>query len=94
MSVVTGQGVADLLERLEGLAREILPDEGVIALNRRQSGLLELAADALSRAAHTSDLPILAEELRQSRNGFDRFTGRAGVEDVLDALFSRFCLGK
>ncbi len=25
---------------------------------------------------------------------FDRLTGRAGVEDVLDALFGRFCLGK
>ena len=25
---------------------------------------------------------------------FDRLTGRAGVEDLLDALFGRFCLGK
>jgi tRNA modification GTPase len=25
---------------------------------------------------------------------FDRLSGRAGVEDMLDALFGRFCLGK
>jgi tRNA modification GTPase len=37
---------------------------------------------------------LVAEGLRVARLGFDRLTGRAGVEDVLDALFSRFCLGK
>ena len=29
-----------------------------------------------------------------ARVAFDRITGRAGVEDLLDALFGRFCLGK
>jgi len=37
---------------------------------------------------------IVAESLRQARAAFDRLTGRAGVEDLLDALFGRFCLGK
>ena len=37
---------------------------------------------------------VSPEELRQARAAFDRLTGRAGIEDVLDALFSRFCLGK
>jgi tRNA modification GTPase len=91
---VTGQGLSNLLERLQGLAHGILPGEGAIALNRRQSGLLELAAISLNQAACASDLPVLAEELRQARNAFDRLTGRAGIENVLDALFSRFCLGK
>jgi tRNA modification GTPase len=40
------------------------------------------------------DVLILAEELRHARVAFDRLTGRAGVDDVLDSLFSRFCLGK
>jgi len=39
-------------------------------------------------------LVLVAEELRRARIAFDRLTGRAGVEDVLDALFGRFCLGK
>jgi tRNA modification GTPase len=37
---------------------------------------------------------LLAEELRLARLAFDRLTGRAGFEDVLDTLFGRFCLGK
>jgi tRNA modification GTPase len=37
---------------------------------------------------------IAAEGLRQARIELDRVTGRAGVEDMLDALFGRFCIGK
>ena len=52
------------------------------------------AADALDAAFTTGDVVIAAEALRQARASFDRLTGRAGMEDVLDALFGRFCLGK
>jgi tRNA modification GTPase len=52
------------------------------------------AADALGRVASSRDLVLVAEDLRLARSAFDRLTGRSGVEDVLDALFSRFCLGK
>ena len=45
-------------------------------------------------AENTATLRGLAEDLRAARLAFDRLTGRAGVEDVLDALFGRFCLGK
>jgi tRNA modification GTPase len=37
---------------------------------------------------------IAAEALRHARVSLDRVTGRAGVEDMLDALFGRFCVGK
>ena len=45
-------------------------------------------------AAQAHELVLIAEHLRLARVAFDRLTGRAGVEDVLDALFGRFCLGK
>jgi tRNA modification GTPase len=40
------------------------------------------------------DLLIAAEALRLARQSLDRITGRAGVEDMLDALFGSFCIGK
>ena len=83
-----------LLDEVAEHVRAILPDEGAIALNRRQTTLLEEAAGAVGQAAAASDWVILAEGLRHARGAFDRLTGRAGVEDVLGALFSRFCLGK
>jgi tRNA modification GTPase len=94
VSSVSGSGIADLLARVEALARAILPGEDAIALNRRQAHHIGEAAQALSSAEPARDLVLIAEHLRLARTAFDRLTGRAGVEDVLDALFSRFCLGK
>ena len=72
----------------------LLPSEDKVALNRRQAELLGEAELALRRAAASSDPVLLSEDLRAARASFDRLTGRAGVEDVLDALFGRFCVGK
>lgn len=92
VSSVTGEGIKALLARVSELAMSLLPVEGAIALNRRQAKELEAARAALETTA--GDIVLLAENLRAARAAFDRLTGRAGVEDVLDALFSRFCLGK
>jgi tRNA modification GTPase len=94
VSSVTGEGLSQLTERIEREARAILPSEGSIALNRRQAAHIAQAAEALGSAATARDLVLVAEDIRLARAAFDRLTGRAGVEDVLDALFSRFCLGK
>jgi tRNA modification GTPase len=83
-----------LLERVAEEAIFLLPGEDALALNRRQATHLEEAQEALVRAAGAGDIVAVAEDLRLARGAFDRLTGRAGVEDVLDALFSRFCLGK
>jgi tRNA modification GTPase len=75
-------------------ARTLLPAEDALVLNRRQRALCRDAQDALRTAASASDTLIVAEELRHARLAFDRLTGRANVEAVLDALFSQFCIGK
>lgn len=94
ISSLNGEGLTQLLEQIGSIARSLLPGEGSIALNRRQSRHVSEAATALSNAATSLDVVMLAEDLRFARSAFDRLTGKAGVEDVLDALFSRFCLGK
>ena len=93
VSAVTGEGIKRLLERVGKLAGSILTSEGAIALNRRQAALLAQARDALEQITST-DVVLAAENLRVARGALDRLTGRAGVEDLLDALFGRFCLGK
>lgn len=94
VSAVTGQGLKELLETIAELARSLVPAEDALALNRRQASHIAEARQALSAAAATEDVVLAAENLRAARTAFDRLTGRAGVEDVLDALFGRFCLGK
>lgn len=94
VSSLTGDGISALLSRIERLARALLPAQDAIALNRRQAQRMSEAADALDRVASLRDPVLVAEDLRIARSAFDRLTGRSGVEDVLDTLFSRFCLGK
>jgi len=94
VSSITGEGMTELLAEIERLARSILPAEDALSLNRRQATHLHEAASALDGINACVDLVLAAEKVRVARVAFDQLTGRAGVEDVLDALFSRFCLGK
>ena len=92
-SIVTGEGVDALVALLLARARNLLPVPGEIALNARHRAAIGEAADALADA-EAADLLIAAEALRTARIALDRVTGKAGVEDMLDALFGRFCIGK
>jgi len=94
VSVVTGQGLFRLTQLLIERSRKLLPKGDELALDRRQHDLLAQAEGALVRASGLSDPVLTAEELRNARLAVDRISGRAGVEDLLDALFGRFCLGK
>jgi tRNA modification GTPase len=94
VSAKTGEGLKALLGRIGDEAKALLPGEDAISLNRRQAAEIEDATGSLRAAAMATDVVLAAENLRSARAAFDRLTGRAGVEDVLDALFSRFCLGK
>lgn len=93
-SAVTGEGLTELMSMLVARARELLPKGDELALDRRQHDLLAEAAEALQRGAALDDPVLIAEELRHARLAVDRISGRAGVEDLLDALFGKFCLGK
>lgn len=94
LSVLAGTGIDALWRRMAEIAARLLPPPDLVALNARQRGWCEAAAAALDRAAALDDPLLFAEELRAARRALDAITGRAGVEDVLDALFGKFCIGK
>ena len=58
-----------------------------------EAGAQRLAAQ-LREAAQAHDPLLAAEHLRLARVALDRLVGRSGTEDMLDALFGRFCIGK
>ncbi|MEM6907628.1 MAG: tRNA uridine-5-carboxymethylaminomethyl(34) synthesis GTPase MnmE [Pseudomonadota bacterium] len=94
LSAATGSGMECFKMALVEQARSSLPKPGEAALNARQHALVSETAAALLRARAPSDLLLIAEELRSARASFDRLLGRATTEDMLDALFGRFCIGK
>ena len=94
VSAVTGRGVPELIAGLVARAREILPPPDAIAMNRRQRSLSSEAERALGRAGGIADPLLLAEELRVARRALDAVLGRESTEEMLDALFGKFCVGK
>ena len=96
LSATTGTGIEALLEAIETRATALGGGEPALITRERQRLALEKAALHLQRATREfAGLEELrAEELRLAARALDRTIGRVDVEDVLDTLFSTFCIGK
>jgi tRNA modification GTPase len=87
-------GIEELIRIMIRDSANLLPAERDIALHERHHQALAEMAEALGEGTSHQDLLLVAEALRRCRKILDRVTGRAGVEDMLDSLFGRFCIGK
>lgn len=97
LSVRTGVGLAELEAELARRVSEALGLQEAPALTRaRHRRLVEQAQAALGAAAQRlGDAPELAaEDVRSAAQAIGRLTGRIDVEDLLDEIFSSFCIGK
>jgi len=95
VSAATGAGLNALRDRLNSHARALTERAGPPPLTRaRHRAALAEAAERL-RGALAAEWPELrAEDLRLALRALGRITGHVGVEDILDTLFSQFCIGK
>ncbi len=95
VSVLTGAGLQDLRARLEREARRLTMSSGPAPLTRTRHRAACIDAVAHLQAALAAPLPELrAEDVRLAMRALGQVTGRVGVEDVLDVVFSQFCIGK
>lgn len=100
VSAVTGEGLGALrravLERVLGEAGE--GSEGLVISSARHATLLTDAAAALEgaagAAAEARPAELVALDLRAAATALGRITGEDVDEDMLDALFAQFCIGK
>ncbi|MCH7805878.1 MAG: tRNA uridine-5-carboxymethylaminomethyl(34) synthesis GTPase MnmE [Proteobacteria bacterium] len=99
ISLETGSGMDKLLEVIEVRVVKKLEAAAPAAITRiRHRQALEEGLEALRRfESHDireTDPAILAEDIRLAARALGRVTGQVGVEDILDKIFSRFCIGK
>ena len=78
---------------------QIIEDDGTVITRARHRRHVMSASEALHRFQIRSGegymaLDLAAEELRLAASELGRITGAVDVEDVLDVLFSDFCIGK
>ena len=95
ISVRTGAGLDALRDKLADTARALTQAQGPPPLTRarHRAALLE-AVERLEGATTAAWPELRAEDLRLAMRAVGRITGEVGVEDILDAIFSQFCIGK
>ena len=96
VSVVTGEGLQAVLD---GVQAALLEDgaslDVLLPMGRERHAFhVGAAVAALEQAQAEDELALLAECMREASAALGRITGAVDVEDVLDHIFSRFCIGK
>lgn len=98
ISGVTGQGIASLIQRIQTILESRV--SGMATINRTRHLVrveaairaLELARNEVSAGPDRAELA--AESLRIALRSLDGLIGRVDVENLLDEIFSSFCIGK
>ena len=98
-STVTGQGMAELKKMLvDFVCADISGAEGVIVTNLRHKTLLDSAISHLRGAKKAvleqESAEFVAYHLQRAMDSLGGITGEVTTEDVLDEIFSKFCIGK
>ena len=104
ISAKNGSGLERLTDKILAAARAMTDAEDQPAIaptTARQKHHLEDAVSHLQRFLSSSErqdtnqeLELRAEDLRLAAASLARLTGRIDAEDILDQIFSRFCIGK
>jgi len=97
---LSGQGIETLKDAIQQIvwSGQIPAEMTQVTINSRHQdalqrarGLTRLAADALHGSA---TLELVAFDLRQAANAVGEIVGKTSTEDLLDSIFSTFCIGK
>ncbi|MCB4456952.1 tRNA uridine-5-carboxymethylaminomethyl(34) synthesis GTPase MnmE [Leisingera sp. McT4-56] len=94
----SGQGVDRLVDHVSKVLKARSAQAGIATRARHRDAMLSAAVslreaqEILKRGPEFYD--IAAEEMRSAIRALEMLVGRIGVENLLDEIFSSFCLGK
>lgn len=99
-SAVTALGLPELRHAVERAVESLCDtsrDDGIAITRERHRAALATARDALETARrNVSAMPpeIIAVDVAVAAEALGAITGEVSTEDILDAIFSKFCIGK
>jgi tRNA modification GTPase len=99
VSCLTGAGLPELEEEiLVRITSENLHSENTLAINVRHRDCLRRAMEAADRARQTLSQELAPEyvavDLKAALHALGEIIGAVDVEEILDSVFSQFCIGK
>ncbi|MDQ2825157.1 MAG: tRNA uridine-5-carboxymethylaminomethyl(34) synthesis GTPase MnmE [Verrucomicrobiota bacterium] len=99
ISCMTGDGLPELeTEILAGITKENLRPESMVAINTRHRDCLRRALEASDRARQAMSDALapdcVAVDLKEALRAVGEVIGAVDTEQILDSVFSQFCIGK
>lgn len=97
-SACTGTGVEAITQAIARALGDESGADDVLVTNVRHLALLERSLQALHAAAEAAKSgafeELVLEHLHEARGAIEEVTGRRSTDDLLEEIFSRFCIGK
>lgn len=100
VSALTGDGLDTLRDKLVELAYSgaVGSAEVDVTINERQGAALEVAYNSLTLAYHmftgSEPLEVISQQLHRALDSIGEVVGKTSTDDLLDRVFSTFCIGK
>ncbi|MBQ8468177.1 MAG: tRNA uridine-5-carboxymethylaminomethyl(34) synthesis GTPase MnmE [Clostridia bacterium] len=98
VSSLTGEGIEELKQEIfKRFESPNLVEGGVIITNERHKQALSVALENINNAIREIDcqtLDLISIDLKLAYSSLGEITGNTTGEDIIDAIFSKFCLGK
>jgi tRNA modification GTPase len=95
VSVKSDEGMKEFMKTLQTEAEKVVSGVASPLITReRHRVALQEAYDALGEFSLDKGIELAGEDLRIVASAIGRITGKIGVDEVLDSVFSKFCLGK
>jgi tRNA modification GTPase len=97
---ISGKGIETMKDAIQKLVwgGEIRAEMLEVMINARHQEALSRARGAIERSATglraEAGLELIALELREATNAVGEIVGKTTTEDLLDSIFSQFCIGK
>ena len=99
MSVKTGDGLSDVLSKITDVALSKMGEQGSVNITQSRhrmslSECISLLGNAHHGLLNKAELELVAEDIRSANHSIGRITGKVDIEDLLDIVFTDFCIGK
>ncbi|MGC8612097.1 MAG: tRNA uridine-5-carboxymethylaminomethyl(34) synthesis GTPase MnmE [Athalassotoga sp.] len=101
VSARTGYGIENLKSEIEKISREYIEKldfSNSVLVTQRQYSLVKECFEEIKEASKNKEIgytpDVIAINIRNAIEKIDLLTGRVYVDDLLDRIFSNFCVGK
>ena len=94
ISAKTGKNIDILQKLLREKVVEMMASSSPFLTHERYKEALQKCCESLQRALNEKEIELIAEHLHQAIRILGEITGFVRVDEILDQVFSTFCIGK